>query len=507
MDVTDRSNIDVAGANAPPQSPPHDQDPFFSRDRSTAKSNGGQPRGILHRLAGRWWQFLLLWLMISAPIAFLIYVVIQPTYEAVSLLRIEPAVQDLLSPLNRGPVERQDSTYLKTQVGLIMSARVLNPAIADPLVVNLATIKKSADPRTDLLEKLTVVIVEDTNLIRIALESPNPEEAVTIVQAVVQSYLTQNTDYSRGANRDLTESLRQQLLKIATEIDLKRSMLKELSKRGNAAVVKPEDRLNPKTQTDPTRPTFKVLAEEQVAKLMDRLVQDDVEYLDAVSNLEATRMVRERHLKQINEELENRVAEEFSKDPKVVALINQIDECKKLGGSEETALSPAVIAAREKEKRLSEEYKSLWEGRRLELRKRLTQRDAGMLSEARIRELEVAVEAARRKKDALAQQFEKIQVEQKAVHDETFEGAFLSHQVQSLQGWEETVKRNLEQLKFEASQDKYRVVLVDSAAASKTPTNNKRLKYMAAAPVAVLFLLLGLFLAQEIKAGRRAATG
>ena len=46
--------------------------------------------------------------------------------------------------------------------------------------------------------------------------------------------------------------------------------------------------------------------------------------------------------------------------------MNQIDECKKLGGSEETALSPAVIAAREKEKRLSEEYKALWEGRRLE---------------------------------------------------------------------------------------------------------------------------------------------
>ena len=59
------------------------------------------------------------------------------------------------------------------------------------------------------------MIVENTNLIRIRLELPNPEEAVTIVQAVVQSYLTQNTDYSRSANRDLTESLKQQLLKIA----------------------------------------------------------------------------------------------------------------------------------------------------------------------------------------------------------------------------------------------------------------------------------------------------
>ena len=205
-------------------------------------------------------------------------------------------------------------------MGLITSARVLDPAIADPVVVNLASIKKSVDPKSDLLEKLKVEIIEHTNLIRVSLELPNPEEAVTIVQAVVQSYLAQNTDYSRSANRDLTESLKQQLLKIGAEIDLKRSMLKDLYKKGNVAILKPEDRLNTRTETDPKQPTFKILTEEQVAKLMDRLVQDDVEYLDAVSNLEATRMVRERYLKQINEELENRVAEEFSKDPKVVAL-------------------------------------------------------------------------------------------------------------------------------------------------------------------------------------------
>ena len=134
-----------------------------------------------------------------------------------SLLRIEPAVPDILRPLNRegGLAESQNSTYLKTQATLITSARVLEPAIANPLVVNLATIRNSVDPKTDLLEKLKVVIVDNTNLIRIALELPDSDEAVKIVQAVVQSYLTQNTEYSRSANRELTESLKQQLTKIA----------------------------------------------------------------------------------------------------------------------------------------------------------------------------------------------------------------------------------------------------------------------------------------------------
>ena len=95
-----------------------------------------------------------------------------------------------------------------------------------------------------------------------------------------------------------------------------------------------------------------------------------------------------------------------------------------------------------------------------------------------------------------------MQVEQKVTNDDTFEATYLNHQIQSLLNWEELVKKNLEQLKFEASQDKYRVVLVDSAAAPKTPSNNKRLKYMAAAPVGVMFMMLGLFLLLEIKAER-----
>ena len=43
---------------------------------------------------------------------------------------------------------------------------------------------------------------------------------------------------------------------------------------------------------------------------------------------------------------------------------------------------------------------------------------------------------------------------------------------------------------------------VDKAEVPKIASNNKRLKYMAAAPVGVLFMMLGLFLLLEIKAER-----
>ena len=93
--------------------------------------------------------------------------------------------------------------FFKTQVSLITSEKVLNPAVADPMVSGLHTIRNSEDPKTDLRKTLIVEIIEETNLIRVGLELPDAEEAVAIVQAVVQSYLNQNNDYSRSANRDL----------------------------------------------------------------------------------------------------------------------------------------------------------------------------------------------------------------------------------------------------------------------------------------------------------------
>ena len=409
----------------------------------------------------------------------------------------------------------QNSTYLKTQQGLITSARVLDRAIADPLVVSLTTIQKSADPKSDLLDKLKVVIVENTNLIRVALELPNPEEAVTIVQAVVQSYFAQNTDYSRSANRDLTESLKQQLLKIGTDIDLKRSMLKELYKKGNIAVLKPEDRLNGNNNDgNGVQPTFKIVSEDHVQKMMAEMDETELELIEAMSTLEVKRDAYKARQQEIQEPMpatdaqqQARIEEEFKRDPDVLALMQEFDETREhLDHLKRNVRQPhdaARVAAQNQFNKLQREYNDLWTSKYSAILKRLTLDPIGdTQSLAVIAELEQKVDTLKKKKARLAEVFKGIQVEQKVTNDDTFEASFLSHQVQSLQSWEEMVKRNLEQLRFEASQDKYRVVLVDSAAASKSPSNNKRLKYMAAAPVGVLFAMLGLFLLLEIKAER-----
>ena len=57
-------------------------------------------------------------------------------------------------------------------------------------------------------------------------------------------------------------------------------------------------------------------------------------------------------------------------------------------------------------------------------------------------------------------------------------------------------------MNFESNSDFFRVILVDEASVPKIATNSKRIKYLAAAPVGILFMALGLFLLLEIKAER-----
>jgi polysaccharide biosynthesis transport protein len=514
MDTIDRSNTNLPARYPTASFPVRDLPAALPSEQVATPALQINSKVILRVLGRHWWRILALWLVVSAPIAFLLYMAIQPTYEAASLLRIEPVVPDMLSPLNRNLGEGQSPTYLRTQVGLITSAKVLNPAIADPLVLNLATIRKSLDPKTDLLEKLKVVIVPDTNLIRIALELPNPEEAATIVRAVVQSYLTQNTDYSRSANRDLTESLKQQLLKIGNDIELKRSMLKDLYKKGNVSPVKPELLAN-NDDTNGPQPSFKVASRDHVQKLIAQLDETDLELIETMSTLEVKRETHKAIQQRTEQPAEQtdkqmllaRVTEEFTRDPEVVNLKQEIEETQEhlehLKANVRQSHDPAVVAAQKQKNKLEQEYKYLWNSKYQELVERLSMRpgDSAQLLIA-IQELEQKVETLKKKKVKLAEFFKVLEIEQKTTNDDTFEAAFLSHQVQSLQNWEEIVKGNLERLKFEASQDKYRVALVDPATASRTPSNNKRLKYIAVAPVGVLFAMLGLFLFLEIKAER-----
>ncbi len=207
MDTIDRSHSNLPAqfssqlSHLPPLTPAV---PF---EQTGAPAINFGPKVVVRGLTRHWKLIFALWLVLSAPAVLLIMYTIKPTYEASSLLQIEPARNDIFASIagNRG--DMKNVTYLQTQVAKITSNPVLEMALNNPLVLNLATIKKWEDPRYDLRRRLRVGIVGDTNLIRIALELQDKDEAVNIVKGVVEAYLAQHRrirSYCQSpANRDL----------------------------------------------------------------------------------------------------------------------------------------------------------------------------------------------------------------------------------------------------------------------------------------------------------------
>ncbi len=291
-------------------------------------------------------------------------------------------------------------------------------------------------------------------------------------------------------------------MKLASDIDVKKAALKALIRSGKIAVLQPGEFLNTKNDADASQPALRKVTESVLQQIMGEMVRSDLEYHDATSHLEATRVVRERNLNKLSDELETRVAAEFEKGPRATALMHQIDEAANLGESNDAAPAAGSRRAQEHEK-LVKELEAHRVATSPKIRRRLAAGDQGPLSDSKIRELEVAVEKAGRKREAFAHQLKTIQVEAVETNDDTFEAKYLNHQIESLMVLEDQVKKNLEQLKFEASQDRYRVECIDPASAPKEATNNKGLKYLAGAQLGVFLFLLGLFFIQELTASPR----
>ena len=367
MDTIDRSNSNLPAQFSAPL--PHLAAPTLAFPAEAAEPPPLQlnPKVILRGLSRHWWRILLLCLVVSAPLMTVIWFYIQPTYEAYSLLRIEPAAPELFGPLRGG--EGRSVSYLQTQANLITSNRILEPVVADPLVVNLPLIKQSEDPKTDLRRRVSVEIIDDANLIRVAMESTDPAQAATIVNAVVQSYLTENTRYNRGGNKELRESLSKQQEKLQDEIKANKERLKALIKKGaKVAVPKPTEMLNNKNDTDSIQPAFKTVSEDMLHRTMHDMVQTDLALIETEANLEvrkdANQQEREQRLQQGDTQLEERIQEEFQKDPEVVALLDEIDKVRDrldmVKRNVRNHNDPSWTLAQTHYQKLETKYESLW---------------------------------------------------------------------------------------------------------------------------------------------------
>ena len=138
--------------------------------------------------------------MISSPLVYLIYRLVEPTYQAYSLLRIESNQPELFGPSLLARDEGGATpSYLQTQLTSITNDPVLDRAIAESTISKLPMIKDSTDPKADLRKKLDLQIIPNTHWMRVALESTDPKEAAEIVNAVVDAFGEITKSFGTGA--------------------------------------------------------------------------------------------------------------------------------------------------------------------------------------------------------------------------------------------------------------------------------------------------------------------
>ena len=95
-----------------------------------------------------------------------------------------------------------------------------------------------------------------------------------------------------------------------------------------------------------------------------------------------------------------------------------------------------------------------------------------------------------------------MEVETKQSNTDTFRASRLNAEIMILTNRYEPVYKQLENLKFQTDKETVRVELRDPAQVPRVPSSNKRNRYMAAAPLVILCMVLGLFALLEVKAER-----
>jgi capsular polysaccharide biosynthesis protein len=376
-------------------------------------------RPVLRRLADHWWRILLLWLVMYTLVAYVIWTIVEPTYEAFSLLEVQPTQIELFkSGKGETPDLKSTLPYLQTQVEIITSDPVLDAAVSQRSVAGLPMVKKTDDPKAYLREKMTVKIVgNNTYLIRVALESTNAVEAAAIVSAVVDAYTRQHTEFHQGANKTLKANLQTKLAELDKTIKDRTSELGKLVAHGFVEVPRPSLHVKAadKDFEPALQPSLTSVTEEQFVRLTDRLIQADLELLEAQARLETAKLAK--------------------------------------------------------------------------------------VSEEKLRDLEASVENAKKTRIRFAQYITRVEVKAKPQrNNDTLEATLDKPELENSMRHRELIREKIEQLEFETNQEAYRVLVRNPARAPKIPTNNKRLEYLAIALGGVLFLLIGLFLVQEIKA-------
>jgi succinoglycan biosynthesis transport protein ExoP len=458
----------------------------------------------------------MLWLVGSTSIGVVIYLYIRPAFKAISLLRVDPSTTDLFNARNGGGDALEP--FLQTQVQLITSPNVLTAAGTNPKASVLERIQKAGDVVQELQKAVAVAVRPNTYLIEVSMTSPNGYEAATIVNAVVDAFIEANNEWSDGMTRQQIKNLEQYQVDLKNQTDELERKWKNLAGKGdldlNLSSDRKKDDASPvKPEAAGNRASITIDEYRQVRQELNKVKMDLVEAQAWLTTAKAAvTKAAGKNIAPAEEQdmIDKQVERRFKLDPDVVAILAEMKKAEAkiadAGRIVRDGSDPAVKAARRKYDGLLTQYREFWETKSLAIRDQIELGGGGVRGndpEQEIREATAKVNMLLVKQASLKLQFEQIDIKNKTQATDTVEIVLIQDERETLKGMQIAVTHKLEQLRYEAKGEaRIRPVNPNGAMVPNRPISDKRITFLAATPVGVLGVVLGLIVLLEVRSGR-----
>lgn len=461
-------------------------------DQENQNQNGIGLGVVWRAILRHWWQAATLWVISSVGLMALAFTNIKPTYFSFALLRVEPPRANIFGPTTTLPVQQIKRTHMQ----LIKAPDVLSDAVSEhPEIVRLPEIEDSPSPEYIIEKKLSVIDRLDSELIEVQMVGSSPESTTEIVNAVVNSYLKQ-------AGRWANETTTTQIGKLTRELEKRQKEVEDLRRNiqllGNELGAADPELIKDRSRVD--------LAE------YDRMSQ-------ALSNIEFERISSESKVDRLKAELaqpavfsqrqnlQEAVVEAFYSDPVVARLADELDDAKdQLEKLNRISRAPdaAHRAINERIDDVQGKIKKLWESRRAILEKQLADQGAGQSTstlERELRDAENIYQDLLGREQNLRKRMEESKLTLENNESKELQLAFRRADLARSESILDSVQRALEQLQFE-SQGQSQISLIQTARPIGLPSNDKRWKIMAVAPVGMFLAVACLCVLVEVRSGR-----
>ena len=186
----------------------------------------GQP-SILAILWERWLSLTLVTVLAGGVGVGAIWWLVRPMYEVSAMVHVAPVVRAILFSDADTDITRNYRQYVLTEAADLVSASVIDAAIATPEVRSLSLLTASDEPVADIQKALTVLSVQGTELLKVSMTGGPPSEMATLVNAVLNTYLSRRETKQREWDDKILSSLKTEQSELETKMKVKTRQLRE----------------------------------------------------------------------------------------------------------------------------------------------------------------------------------------------------------------------------------------------------------------------------------------